>query len=203
MLQSHQSSIKTPIPPPERQTEDLEQQWISGDLPERAKPTLSHVLHDAAALGAALTLYARDYIRDLLTPPRVEPRSREDRCAGPESSLRAVAGLVVGIARDDDELERTERELESALRQGNVPTGVIVLSQDFALQKLGPVPDEWIQKGITMHRSTDEDVDKGAQAFIDEYLALREFVARHSSIGQAAHASSTNGHPALDQQAGG
>jgi hypothetical protein len=89
------------------------------------------------------------------------------------SKLIVIDQLVLGLARDKTELENAAADVLSQMRGDLGGTGILVLSQSLAGNMLGPVPSAWLNSGMTMHRSTNEDLISGAKHFIDEYLALR------------------------------
>jgi hypothetical protein len=83
-------------------------------------------------------------------------------------------GLVVTAAENQQELEDAERVLEGEMGEGD--SGVIILSQDFAAEFLGPVPEEMLAKGISMQPSTEVSTEAGVDAFVEEYERIGSFL---------------------------
>lgn len=83
-------------------------------------------------------------------------------------------GLVVTAAGNKQELKDAKRVLEEEMQEGD--SGVIILSQDFAAEFLGPVPEEMVAKGISIQPSTELSTEEGVKAFVMEYERIGEFL---------------------------
>jgi len=83
--------------------------------------------------------------------------------------------LFVATAINEAELEVAKDALSAEIGDQWQKSGVIILSQEFALNKRGRVPDALLNKGITTACSEHKDLAVGKKQFIDGYHRARAF----------------------------
>lgn len=92
------------------------------------------------------------------------------------TSLIGTTGLWLAIAETREGLQQAKVDLEKQMSDDNLETGVIILSQKLAATTFGPVPKDWLDLGISMHRSTEDNTRAGAFAFLNEVSRLRKLM---------------------------
>ncbi|MFL6676481.1 MAG: hypothetical protein ACJ8LG_24720 [Massilia sp.] len=98
------------------------------------------------------------------------------------TSLIGARGLWLALVTNRGTLQQAKDDLQRHMASEDAQHGVIILSRELAATTFGPVPQEWISQGISMHLSAEENIITGACAFLQEVFniqSLSEQSLRH------------------------
>lgn len=111
--------------------------------------------------------------KDIKVYDTSSPRGALLLIVGNNQLLQVDPRLIIARARSLDLLEATVSVLKSVMEVRGVPRGVVIAAKDIALAWFGPIPDAWLDAGISVYHSPVAELDAGQEEFIREYQRLR------------------------------
>lgn len=111
--------------------------------------------------------------KDIKVINAVSPRGALLLIVGKEQLLQVDPRLIIAKARSRDRLEATAAMLQAVMTARGVPRGVIIAAKNVALAWFGPVPDAWLDAGISVYHSPLPELEAGQDEFVKEYQRLR------------------------------
>jgi len=86
---------------------------------------------------------------------------------------RCVGGLCVAIVRQKSGIGTVAAALVKAMDSIGAHTGILLAGSEFARSPFGPLPPEWLRRGIGLVVGESDDLVAEADTLFDEYNAGR------------------------------
>jgi len=110
-----------------------------------------------------------------------------------EIACLSEPGLVIVVAEDDNELQGAADILDKNRAPGE--SGLIIVSQDYAANHPGPIPDWLLERDIAIQPSHHQNLWKTAADALADYRRAVRFTNQASAEGMRYHLEDPDAEP--------
>lgn len=86
---------------------------------------------------------------------------------------RCVGGLCVAIVSNRDGMHGMAAKLADEMNSNRAHTGILLVGSDFVRSPFGPLPPEWVRRGIGVVVARSDDLVAEAETLFGEYEIAR------------------------------
>ena len=82
---------------------------------------------------------------------------------------QCIGGLCIAIVNKKSDIDNAASRLTKEMDCYGAHTGILLVGSEFARSPFGPIPQDWLRRGIGIVVGESDDLDAEAETLFDEY----------------------------------
>lgn len=119
---------------------------------------------------------------------------------GGATQPRCMGGLCIAIVKNKSGIDNVASRLAEEMDSYGAHTGILLVGSEFARSPFGPIPQEWLRRGIGIVVGESDDLDAEAETLFGEYND--GLVAVEDSLRRLGATARQQGEPTVSEERG-